>query len=42
MRWGITPPELVARLGDPLVQLWVERTLIYMQLEAVNVKVRHG
>lgn len=37
-RWGITPYELEAALDDHLVQKWVQRGLIFMSLEAVEVK----
>ncbi len=39
-RWNVTPYELEAALNDPLVQTWVQRGLIFMSLEAVEVK--HG
>ncbi len=39
-RWNVAPYELEAALDDPLVQRWVQRGLVFMSLEAVEVK--HG
>lgn len=39
-RWNVPPYELEAALNDPLVQRWVQRGLVFMSLEAVEVK--HG
>lgn len=40
-RWHTTPYELEARLGEPLVQTWVLRGLLFMRLEAVEVRRGH-
>lgn len=37
-RWNTSPYEIEERLDDPLVQTWVRRGLIFMQLEAVEVR----
>lgn len=37
-RWHVAPFEIERALADPLVQLWVRRGLIFMSLEAVEVK----
>ena len=37
-RWHVAPYQIEAALADPLVQLWVRRGLIFMNLEAVEVK----
>lgn len=39
-RWGVAPYEIERALDDPLVQKWVRRALIFMSLEAVEVKQR--
>lgn len=39
-RWHTSPYAIERELDDPLTQLWVQRGLIFMGLEAVEV--RHG
>lgn len=37
-RWGVAPYELERELDDPAVQLWLYRGLLFMKLEAVEVR----